>query len=80
MGPWLVPPAVTPAPVTAVPRAIVSRSPRRLVKLVAERGTGRILGVHLLADGAGHAILAGMYAIEGGMIVRARWRAAGTRT
>ncbi len=53
----------------AVPRAIVSRSPRGLVKLVAERETGRILGVHLLADGAGDAILAGVYAIEAGMTV-----------
>jgi mercuric reductase len=52
-----------------VPRAIVSRTPRGLVKLVAERDTGRILGVHLLADGAGDTILAGVYAIEAGMTV-----------
>jgi mercuric reductase len=52
-----------------VPRAIVSRRPRGLVKLVAERGSGRILGVHLLAEGAGDAILAGVYAIEVGMTV-----------
>jgi mercuric reductase len=47
-----------------VPRAIVSRSTDGVVKLVAERDTGRVLGVHLLADGAGDAILAGVYAIE----------------
>jgi mercuric reductase len=47
-----------------VPRAIVSRDPRGLVKLVAERDSGRVVGVHLLADGAGDAILAGVYAIE----------------
>ncbi len=47
-----------------VPRAIVSRNTRGVVKLVAERGSGRVLGVHLLADGAGDAILAGVYAIE----------------
>jgi mercuric reductase len=47
-----------------VPRAIVSRSTRGVVKLVAERDTGRVVGVHLLADGAGDAILAGVYAIE----------------
>jgi mercuric reductase len=35
-----------------------------VVKLVAERDTGRVLGVHLLAEGAGDAILAGVYAIE----------------
>jgi mercuric reductase len=48
-----------------VPRAIVSRSTDGVVKLVAERDTGRVLGVHLLADGAGDAILAGVHAIEG---------------
>jgi mercuric reductase len=52
-----------------VPRAIVSRSTHGLVKLVAERDSGRILGVHLLADGAGDAILAGVYAIEAGRTI-----------
>ena len=47
-----------------VPRAIVSRNTRGVVKLVAQRDTGRIMGVHMLADGAGDAILAGVYAIE----------------
>ncbi len=47
-----------------VPRAIVSRNTHGVVKLVAERDTGRVVGVHLLADGAGDAILAGVYAIE----------------
>jgi mercuric reductase len=54
---------------TSVPRAIVSRSPHGVVKLVAERESGRVLGVHLLADGAGDAILAGVYAIEAGRTV-----------
>ena len=48
-----------------VPRAIVSRDTSGVVKLVAERDTGRVLGVHLLAEGAGDAILAGVYAIDG---------------
>ena len=52
-----------------VPRAIVSRNARGVVKLVAERDSGRVLGVHLLADGAGDAILAGVYAIEAGRTV-----------
>ena len=43
-----------------VPRAIVSRNTPGVVKLVAERDSGRVLGVHLLADGAGDAILAGV--------------------
>jgi mercuric reductase len=47
-----------------LPRAIVSRDTRGVAKLVAERETGRVVGVHLLADGAGDAILAGVYAIE----------------
>lgn len=55
---------------SAVPRAIVSRSTNGLVKLVAERDSGRIIGVHLLADGAGDAILAGVYAIQAGMTVQ----------
>lgn len=52
-----------------VPRALVSRDTRGVVKLVAERDTGRVVGVHLLADGAGDAILAGVYAIEGRLTV-----------
>jgi pyruvate/2-oxoglutarate dehydrogenase complex dihydrolipoamide dehydrogenase (E3) component len=40
-----------------VPRAIVSRNAHGLVKLVAERDSGRVLGVHLLAEGAGDAVL-----------------------
>ncbi len=52
-----------------VPRAIVSRNTRGMVKLVAERDSGQILGVHLLADGAGDAILAGVYAIQAGLTI-----------
>jgi mercuric reductase len=47
-----------------VPRAIVSRNTHGVAKLVAERDSGRVLGVHLLAEGAGDAILAAVYAIE----------------
>ena len=53
-----------------VPRAIVTRNTRGLVKLVAERDSGRVIGVHLLADGAGDAILAGVYAIEAGLTIQ----------
>ena len=52
-----------------VPRAIVSRDTRGLVKLVAERDSGRILGVHIVGDGAGDLILAGSLAIQAGMTV-----------
>jgi mercuric reductase len=52
-----------------VSRAIVSRYTGGLVKLVAERDGGRLLGVQMLADRAGDAILAGVYAIEVRMTV-----------
>jgi mercuric reductase len=52
-----------------VPRAIVSRNLRGVVKLVAERESGRIVGVHLVGDGAGDVILAGSLAIEHGLTV-----------
>ena len=52
-----------------VPRAIVSGATHGLVKLVAERGSGRILGAHIVGDGAGDVILAASLAIEAGMTV-----------
>jgi mercuric reductase len=52
-----------------VPRAIVSSNTRGLVKLVADHDTGRLIGAHLLADGAGDAILAAVYAIEAGLTI-----------
>lgn len=51
-------------PLTQVPRAIVNRDTRGVAKIVAERESGRVLGVHLLAEGAGDAILAAVYALE----------------
>ncbi|MHB1988192.1 MAG: mercury(II) reductase [Acidimicrobiales bacterium] len=51
-------------PLTEVPRAIVNRQTRGAAKLVAEQGSGRVLGVHLLADGAADSILAAVYALE----------------
>jgi mercuric reductase len=47
-----------------VPRAMVRRDTLGVAKIVAERDSGRVVGVHLLGDGAGDAILAGVYAIE----------------
>ncbi|MDP9428421.1 MAG: mercuric reductase, partial [Actinomycetota bacterium] len=37
--------------------------------LVADADTGRVLGVHTLADGAGELMLAATYAIKAGMTV-----------
>lgn len=57
-------------PLTLVPRALVNRDTRGLVKIVAERRSGIVRGVHMLAPGAGDAILAGVYAIESQMTVQ----------
>lgn len=56
-------------PFAYVPRAIVNLDTRGVAKVVAERGTGRVLGVHLLAEGAGDAILAAVYALDAGFNV-----------
>lgn len=52
-----------------VPRAMVNRDTRGLVKLVANAETGQVLGVHAIADGAGDIITAATYAISAGMTV-----------
>jgi len=52
-----------------VPRARVNLDTRGLFKIVAERRSGRVLGVHALADDAGDAILAGVYAVKFGLTV-----------
>jgi len=56
-------------PLAAVPRAIVNRDTRGVVKLVTEAGTGRVRGVHAVADGAGEMITAAAYAIRARMTV-----------
>ncbi|MGZ5214370.1 MAG: mercury(II) reductase [Actinomycetota bacterium] len=53
----------------AVPRAIVNRDTRGLIKLVAEEGSGLVLGIHVMAEGAGEVILAGIYAVKQRMTV-----------
>jgi mercuric reductase len=45
------------------------RGDRGVVKLVAEAGTGRVRGVHAVADGAGEMITAAGYAIRTQMTV-----------
>lgn len=52
-----------------VPRALVNRDTRGAIKLIADATTGRVLGVHALADGAGEIMLAATYAIKAGMTV-----------
>ncbi|MGQ0826543.1 MAG: mercury(II) reductase [Actinomycetota bacterium] len=52
-----------------VPRGLVNHDTRGAIKLVADRDTGKVLGVHALAEGAGDLILAGVYAIKFGLTV-----------
>lgn len=54
-------------PMAHVPRALVNRDTRGLIKLVADRSSDRLLGVHVLADGAGEVIQAGVYALMAGL-------------
>ncbi len=58
-----------------VPRAIVNLDTRGAIKIVAERGTGKILGVHAIAANAGDIILAGVYAVKFGLTVQYTCRA-----
>ncbi|MHB8333573.1 MAG: mercury(II) reductase [Acidimicrobiales bacterium] len=60
---------VSSLPLAYVPRAIVNRDVRGLVKIVAERESGRVLGVHVLADQAGEVIAGAVYAMEAGRTV-----------
>lgn len=52
-----------------VPRGLVSHDTRGAIKLVADAQTGKVLGVHALADGAGDLILAGVYAVKFGLTI-----------
>jgi mercuric reductase len=52
-----------------VPRARVNLDTRGLFKIVADRESGRVLGVHVLAENAGETILAGVYAVKFGLTI-----------
>lgn len=56
-------------PLAYVPRAVVNRDTRGLITLVADGDTGRLLGAHVLADGAGEVIAAAAHALKAGMTV-----------
>jgi len=53
-----------------VPRALASRDTRGLIKLVAEKETGRLLGAHVLAADAGEVIQEATLAIRFGLTVQ----------
>jgi mercuric reductase len=52
-----------------VPRALANRDTRGAIKLVADAASGKVLGVHAVADGAADMILAAVYAIRFGLTV-----------
>jgi mercuric reductase len=56
-------------PLDAIPRALVNGDTRGLYKLVAKRGSGRVVGVSIVADGAAEVIQAAVLAIERDMTV-----------
>jgi mercuric reductase len=53
-----------------VPRALAARDTRGLVKLVAEAGSGRLLGAHILAPEGADSIQTAVLAIKHGMTVQ----------
>src|SRR6059036_3605665 len=51
-------------PISKVPKAIVIRDTRGLIKMVAESSTGRILGVHILAENGADLIHEAVLAVK----------------
>ncbi|MGG6431755.1 mercury(II) reductase [Anoxybacillus sp. D401a] len=56
-------------PLEAVPRAIVNHETIGVFKLVADAKTGKLLGVHIVAEHAGEVIYAGTLAIKFGLTI-----------
>ncbi len=56
-------------PLDQVPRALAARDTRGLIKLVAERESGRLIGAHILAPEAGDSIQTAAIAIKHGLTV-----------
>ena len=61
---------VTTLPIEHVPRAIVSHDTRGLVRIVAEAGSGRLLGIHAVAPNAGEFMGEATLAIRFGLTAR----------
>ena len=58
-------------PLDQVPRALAARDTRGLIKLVADRQSGRLLGAHMLAPEAGDSIQTAVLAIKHGLTTTA---------
>ena len=54
-----------------VPRALAARDTRGLIKLVADRGTRKLLGAHILAPEGADSIQTAAMAIRGGLTIDA---------
>lgn len=63
-------PKVTSLPVEHLPRAVVSRRTRGIIKLVADAATDRLLGAHILAPNAGDVIGEAVLAVRFGLRVQ----------
>jgi mercuric reductase len=57
-------------PLEQVPRALAARDTRGLIKLVADRNTGRLLGAHILAPEGADSVQTAALAIRHGMTVK----------
>ena len=57
-------------PLEFVPRALAARDTRGLIKLIAEAGSGRLLGAHILAPEGAEAIQTAALAIKCGLTVQ----------
>ncbi len=56
-------------PLAAVPRALANRETTGVFKLVADAGTRRLLGAHIVAENAGDVIYAAVLAVKFGLTV-----------
>lgn len=56
-------------PLEYVPRALVNRDTRGFIKMVADRASGKIVGITVVAKDAGDLAAAGVYILEAGMTV-----------
>lgn len=64
-----VPCHCTSLPLAYVPRALANRDTRGFIKIVAEKGSDRVIGVHVLAPEAGEIIQAAVFAVKYEMTV-----------
>jgi mercuric reductase len=57
-------------PLALVPRAFINRKSAGVLKLVSDRVTDRLIGVHMVGEEAGEVITAATYALSAGLTVQ----------